>query len=183
MTIAIAASARAKDSPAARRIDPRVDPRAWVRNNERISNEGDREGWIALYAPEVVFEAITDGSYERRAGLEQMRDVVHVMCTVLAKHRLRVQKRFIVGTPEVVVNGWIGGFGDRQRQHGVEIWTLRAQDGLVARHEMYTYCDVRPGTSLIGRLRVLFAGEARVKLALGAGERRARSKSARERRQ
>jgi hypothetical protein len=146
------------------RIDPRLDPRAWVNNNERITNDADRDAWLALYAPDAVFEAITDGGYDRLEGLPAIESAVGALIGVLAEHRLRVQKRFVSATQDTVVNTWSGGFAGRNRQFGTEIWTLR--DALVVRHEQYTFLDVRPSSHFWSRVRALFGGELRVKLAL-----------------
>jgi ketosteroid isomerase-like protein len=145
-------------------IDPRIDPRAWVINNERITNQADRAGWLALYAPDAVYEAITDGAYDRLEGLPAIARGVGALIGVLAEHRLRVQKRFVSATHDTVVNTWSGGFAGRTRQFGMEIWTLR--DALVVRHEQYTFLEVRPSEDIRSRVRALFGGELRVKLAV-----------------
>jgi hypothetical protein len=160
-----ASAIHATPAPAAHdRIDPRVDPRAWVINNERITNEADREAWLALYAPDAVFEAITDGASDRLEGLPAIASAVSALIGVLAEHRLRVQKRFVSAAHDTVVNTWSGGFAGRDRQFGTEIWTLRGD--LVVRHEQYTFLDVRPSGEGWSRVRALFTGELRVKLAL-----------------
>jgi ketosteroid isomerase-like protein len=145
-------------------VDPRIDPRAWVSNNERITNEVDLEGWLALYAQDAVFEAVTDGAYDRCDGLDEIAAAVRLLGPILAKHRLRVQKRFVSATRDVIVNAWSGGFQGRDRQFGTELWTLR--DGLVVRHEQYMFSDVLPSGHGQAQLRSLLAGEVRVKLAL-----------------
>jgi hypothetical protein len=48
---------------------------------------------------------------------------------------------------------WKGGFCDGKKQFGTEIWTFH--EGLVVRHQLYAYLDVRPSTSWLARLRVL----------------------------
>jgi ketosteroid isomerase-like protein len=150
-----------------RSIDPRREPAAWIANNERITNEGDLAGWLALYAPDVVFEAITDGASDRIEGIERVTAAVEVMGELCKRHRLRVQKRFVAAMGDVIVNTWTGGFAGRERQFGVEIWTLR--DDKVVRQEQYMFMDVRPARSATAKLRALFSGELAIKLALVTG--------------
>jgi hypothetical protein len=164
MSAATATHATPAPIAARDRIDPRVDPRAWVINNERITNEADRAAWLALYAPDAVFEAITDGASDRFEGLPAIAGAVGGLIGVLAEHRLHVKKRFVSATHDTVVNTWTGGFAGRDRQFGTEIWTLRG--ALVVRHEQYTFLDVRPSRAVWSRVRALFGGELRVKLAL-----------------
>ena len=154
---------------AGRDIDPRRDPRAWVANNERITNEGDVEGWLALYEPDAVFESITDGASDRVEGIDRLRAVVGRLVTLCSRHRLRVKKRFVAASDDVIVNAWTGGFNGRNRQFGVEMWTLRGAK--VVRHEQYTVLDVRRSDSAIAQLRALFSGELAIKLELAAGRR------------
>lgn len=164
--MAIAATSR--DGTVVRsRIDPRRDPEAWVMNNERITNEGDLEGWLALYAPDVVFEAITDGAYDRVDGLDAVEATIRALGAICKRHRLKVRKRFVAATHGTIVNAWTGGFEGRDRQFGFEIWTLRGDR--VSRHEQYTFMDVRPSESTTARLRALFGGELAIKLEVAAG--------------
>lgn len=153
------------------RIDPRHDPEGWVRNNERVTNEADVEGWLALYGEDVVFEAVTDGAYDRVVGRPAVSAVVTRLAALCRRHSLRVKKRFIAATNDVIVNAWSGGFEGRDRQFGLEVWTLHGD--LVARHEQYTFMDVRPSASVTAKLRALFGGELAIKLELAAQRQRA----------
>jgi hypothetical protein len=168
-------TANAISSPQPRgraRIDPLHDPEAWVLNNERITNDADLEGWLALYAPDIVFEAITDGASDRIVGLTDVAAAVTALSAICKRHRLKVSKRFVAASGNVVVNTWTGGFAGRDRQSGLEIWTLRGS--LVIHHEQYTFLDVRPSTSTVTLLRALFGGELAIKLKLAKSRRATR---------
>lgn len=164
----------ARTAPAAHRaIDPRRDPAAWVANNERITNEGDLEGWLNLYAPDAVFESITDGASDRVQGIDALRVVTARLVALCKRHRLRVEKRFVAAMGDVIVNAWTGGFNGRDRQFGVEIWTLR--ESKVIRHEQYTFLDVRGSASATAKFRALFSGELAIKLELASGRKALRT--------
>jgi ketosteroid isomerase-like protein len=151
------------------RIHPLREPEAWIQNNERITNEADLEAWLSLYAPDVVFEAITDGASDRAEGFENVAASVMAVAALCKSRRLTIRKRFVAAQGNVIVNAWSGGFEGRDRQFGLEIWTLR--DDKVVRHEQYTFMDVRPSESLTAKLRALFAGEFAIKLALYSARR------------
>lgn len=153
-------------------IDPRIDPAAWVANNERITNEADLDGWLALYAPDAVLEMVTAGAFERADGIEEIRPMVEAVVETCSRFELKIEKEFVAASGDVVVNRWSGGFRGRSRQFGTEIWTLRGD--LAVRHEMYTFLDVRPATDLRAGVRALLAGEPRVVLALDRRRRRLR---------
>lgn len=144
---------RGQPASGATRIDPRLDPEAWVSNNERITNEADREGWLAIYAPDAVLETLTEGLYERAQGIDAICAAIDIYAPVFTARGLKVEKRLVSASAAVVVNAWTGGFGGKHNQRGIEAFRLR--DGLVVHHEMYTFLDVRPSTSLFGRLRSL----------------------------
>lgn len=163
------AAAKLAETPTRRDIDPSCEPAAWVANNERITNEGDLAGWLALYAPDAVFESITDGASDRFEGIHQIRPVVEKLAALCVRHRLRVKKRFVAAAEDVIVNAWTGGFEGRDRQFGIEIWTLRSAK--VVRHEQYTFLDVRRSDSVTAQIRALFSGELAIKLELAAGRR------------
>jgi hypothetical protein len=146
------------------RIDPRVDPQAWVANNERITHEGALEDWIALYTDDAVRESIVDGGVERSEGIDAIAHAARILVKVYLAHNITIKKQLVCATENVIVNTWTGGFDGHQNQRGVEIWKLR--DDLVAHQQMYTFLDVRPMKSLRARLRGMFGGELRVKLTL-----------------
>jgi hypothetical protein len=146
------------------RIDPRVDPQAWVANNERITHEGALEDWIALYTDDAVRESIVDGGVERNEGIDEITHAAQILVKVFVAHNIAIKKQLVSATEDVIVNTWTGGFDGHQNQRGVEIWKLR--DGLVEHQQMYTFLDVRPMESLRARLRAMFGGELRVKLTL-----------------
>lgn len=148
----------------AARIDPQRDPQAWIANNERITNGADLEGWLRLYADDVVFEAITDGASDRIEGLDEVTRAVTTLSAICKRHRLKVEKQFVVASGNVIVNTWTGGFAGRDTQFGLEIWTLCGER--VVRHQQYTFLDVRPSTSVVAALRALFSGELAIKIEL-----------------
>jgi hypothetical protein len=145
-------------------IDPRVDPAAWVANNQRITHDAALEEWLALYTEDAVLESIVDGGLERHEGIDEIRHAAGILVAVFAARHIRVDKQLVSGTQDAVVNSWTGGFDGRHNQRGVEIWELRGP--LVRRHRMYTFLDVRPAESLRARMRAMVGGELRVKLTL-----------------
>jgi hypothetical protein len=146
------------------RIDPRVDPQAWVANNQRITHEAALEEWLALYTEDAVLESIVDGGLERQDGIAEIRRAAGILVAVFQARAIEVDKQLVSGTDDAVVNSWTGGFDGRHNQRGVELWELRGP--LVCRHRMYTFLDVRPAESLRARIRGMVGGELRVKLTL-----------------
>jgi len=119
-----------------------------------------------------VAEWIADGAYERHEGIEAIREGASALAGVWRDHRLHVSKTVQCSDDETVALTWSGGFDGADRQFGTEIWTFR--DGLVVRHQMYAYLDVRPSTSLLARLRILMTAP-RLALSLNRHQRRARA--------
>lgn len=136
---------------------------AFAANAERITNQVLTEEWLELYAPDAIAEWIVDGAYERHEGIEAVRAAVRDLASLWRKLGLHVRKTVECADHDTIVISWTGGFRGTDRQFGTEIWTLR--QGLVIRHQMYAYLDVRPSTSLLARLR-LAATSPRVALAL-----------------
>lgn len=145
-----------------------LDAASFAANAERITNHVLTEEWLELYAPDAVAEWIVDGAYERHEGIEAVRAAVLDLAALWRKLGLHVRKTVECADHDTIVISWTGGFGGSDRQFGTEIWTLR--EGLVIRHQMYAYLDVRPSTSLLARLR-LTATAPRVALALLAQRR------------
>jgi SnoaL-like protein len=149
-----------------------IDAEAFAADAERITNNVLLDEWLAVYADDAVAEWIADGAYERHAGIEAIREAATAMAGVWRDHRLHVKKTVQCSDAETVALTWTGGFGQDDRQFGTEIWTFR--DGLVVRHQMYAYLDVRPSTSLVARLRILMTAP-RLALSLVRHQRRARA--------
>jgi hypothetical protein len=147
-----------------------VDAEAFAADAERITNNVLLDEWLAVYADDAVAEWIADGAYERHEGIGQIRKAATAMAGVWRDHRLHVRKTVQCANEDTVALTWTGGFGAGDRQFGTEIWTFR--DGLVVRHQMYAYLDVRPSTSLVARLRVL-ATAPRLALSLVRHQQRA----------
>jgi hypothetical protein len=145
-------------------IDPRTEPELWIMNNQRITNERDIDGWLALYAPDAAIDYITNGAHDRVEGIDAIERSARALGTVFLKYGLRVEKNFVCATDSIIVNTWTGGFEGRSSQFGVEIWTLRGH--LVARQEQYMFLEVQSSRSLKAQLRLLLAGEPRVMLSL-----------------
>ncbi len=139
------------------------DAVAFAANAERITNHVLTEEWLKLYASEAVAEWIVDGAHERHEGIEAVTAAVLDLAALWRKLDLHVEKTVECADDDTIVISWTGGFGGSDRQFGTEIWTLRG--GLVIRHQMYAYLDVRPSTSVVARLR-LTATSPRVVLAL-----------------
>ena len=126
---------------------------AFAADAERITNNVLLDEWLAVYADDAVAEWIADGAHERHEGIDEIRTAATAMAGVWRDHRLQVRKTVQCADEDTVALTWTGGFRGGDRQFGTEIWTFR--DGLVVRHQMYAYLDVRPSNSLVARLRVL----------------------------
>ncbi|MDB4973816.1 MAG: hypothetical protein JWN48_2157, partial [Myxococcaceae bacterium] len=71
------------DKPAARaRIDPRIEPERWIMNNQRITNERDLDGWLALYTADATIDYITNGAHDRFEGMAAIETSARAMATV-----------------------------------------------------------------------------------------------------
>jgi ketosteroid isomerase-like protein len=130
-----------------------IDPIHFAAEAERVTNNGRIDELLALYAPDAVAEWIMDGAYDRHDGIAAIRTSATELFAVCTRLRLRVRKTVVCAEPNTVVITWTGGFGGADRQSGIEIWTFR--DGLVVRHQMYSYLDVRASNSPIARFRLL----------------------------
>jgi ketosteroid isomerase-like protein len=161
---------------------PMLDAVAFAADAERITNDVLLEEWLGLYHDDAVVEWVADGAYERHEGIDAIRRAATAMAATWADQRLRVRKTVECADADTIVLTWRGGFRGAQRQFGTEIWTLR--DGRVVRHQMYAYLDLRPSSSLKGRLRLLISAP-RVAVSFVRNQGRARpprdSWSARER--
>ncbi len=140
-----------------------LDAAAFAADAERITNNVLLDEWLSLYHEDAVAEWIADGAYERHDGREAIVAAATAMAAVWREQQLRVTKTVECADAQTIVLSWKGGFRGAERQFGTEIWTLR--DGLVVRHQMYAYLDVRPSSSLRARLRILLAAP-RVALSL-----------------
>ncbi|MDB4976977.1 MAG: SnoaL-like protein, partial [Myxococcaceae bacterium] len=100
----------------------------------------------------------------RFEGMAAIETSARAMATVFLKYELHVEKKFVCATGSVIVNTWTGGFEGRDKQFGVEIWTLR--DDLVVHQEQYMFLEVQSSRSLRAQLRLLLAGEPRVMVSL-----------------
>ncbi len=130
-----------------------LDAEAFAANAERITNAALLDEWLPLYADDAVAEWIADGAYERHEGIAQITRAATAMAATWRDRKLHVRKHVECADADTIVLTWTGGFDGGTRQFGTEIWTLR--DGLVVRHQLYAYLDVRPSTSLKARLRLL----------------------------
>lgn len=147
-----------------------LDAAGFAADAERITNSAALEEWLGVYAEDAVAEWIADGAYERHEGIDAIRRAATVMAAIWAKHRLRVRKHVECADETTIVLTWTGGFDGADRQFGTEIWTFR--DGLVVRHQMYAYLDVRPSATLKARLRILMSAP---RVAISFARKQARS--------
>lgn len=155
-------------------IEP-IDATAFAANAERITNAALLDEWLPLYAPDAVAEWIVDGARETHHGIQAIRVAATELAHLWRTLGLHVRKTVECADSTTIVLTWTGGFGRQDRQFGTEIWTLR--DGLVVRHQMYAYLDVRPATSWLARIR-LSAASPRVALTLLSLRRAGRDVSA-----
>lgn len=148
----------------------RAEAEAFAAEAERITNAALLEDWMAVYAKDAIAEWIVDGSSECHRGIEEIRGAATTMANVWRDQHLKVKKTVQCADEDTLALTWTGGFDGGDRQFGTEIWTLR--DGLVIRHQMYAYLDVRPSSSPLARLRV-FLNAPRQALSLLRHQRRA----------
>lgn len=130
-----------------------TDAADFAANAERITNEAILDEAVALFHDDAVAEWIFDGAYERHEGIREIRSALTAMTSVWRAQRLHVHKTVECVGADTIVLSWRGGFRGDRNQFGTEIWTLRG--GLVARHQMYGYLDVRPRTSLTAAIRLV----------------------------
>jgi hypothetical protein len=133
-----------------------ADPARFVRDAERMTNEGDVESTVSIYAEDATLESITDGAHERHHGVAAIRRAWRVYTAALTSRRFRIGKTLIVAADGVIVNEWQGTIAGTTKTRGIERWTFDA-DGRVIDHVMYTFLAVRPSTSAVQRLRMLLA--------------------------
>jgi hypothetical protein len=138
---------------------------------ERITNGALISEWLGMYRADAVAEWATDGAYDRYEGIDAITVAVRVQERIWREQGLRVKKTLECADDDSVVLSWTGGFGGRSNQFGVEIWTL--EDGLVVRHQMYLYLDLRPRRSAWAQIRV-FLASPRIAMSLGRNERAVR---------
>jgi hypothetical protein len=96
----------------------------------------------------------TDGALESYHGLPEIQGAWRVYMTVLRSVGLRLKKRLLVASGEVIMNDWHGELANGAMARGVERWRFDAQ-ARVVEHDMFTHLDVRPSTSTLQRLRLL----------------------------
>jgi ketosteroid isomerase-like protein len=132
------------------------DPVAFVKAAERMTNQGDVEATMAIYAPDATLESITDGAHERHVGTGAIRRAWQVYMGALTSRRFIITKTLRVAADGVIVNEWEGTIAGRTKTRGIERWTFDAE-GRVSEHAMYTFLAVRPSSSLLQRLRMLSA--------------------------
>ncbi|MCD0453342.1 hypothetical protein LO762_29795 [Actinocorallia sp. API 0066] len=135
-----------------------LDGAAFAAETERLTNEARLEEWLALYHSEAVADWIIDGAHRRYEGITEIRPAATAMASLWRARRLRVRKDLQCTGADTLVLTWTGGFGGRSGQFGTEIWTLRG--GLVVRHQMYGYLDVRPYAAPRAKARVLLTAPA-----------------------
>ncbi|MBF6330615.1 nuclear transport factor 2 family protein [Nocardia transvalensis] len=131
----------------------RLDASRFAVEAERMTNEASLGEWLALYHHDAVAEWIIDGVRRCYTGIDEIRPAATVMAGLWRVHGLQVRKTVQCANSGTVVLTYEGGFRGRTNQFGTEIWTFR--DGLVSRHQLYGYLDVRRPDSVRARLRML----------------------------
>ncbi|WP_066909719.1 nuclear transport factor 2 family protein [Millisia brevis] len=119
---------------------------------ERITNDGRVDEFLALFSEDCVAEWILDGAVDTHRGIDEIRTAAVELFTVCHELGLHVDKTLECADGDTLACTWTGGFNGGTRQFGTEIWTFR--DGLVVRHRMYSYLDVRPSSSPWATLRL-----------------------------
>ncbi|MFI5780606.1 nuclear transport factor 2 family protein [Nocardia sp. NPDC051570] len=152
--------------------DLRLDAAKFAAEAERMTNEVAVDEWEALYHHDAVAEWIFDGVRRSYAGIEEIRPALAVLAELWRNQPFRVRKTVQCADSDTIVLTYEGGFRGRTNQFGTEIWTLR--DGLVVRHQMYCYVDVRGPESIWANVRMLLI-QPRLALAALRSERRHRA--------
>ncbi|MGV9711902.1 nuclear transport factor 2 family protein [Gordonia sp. NPDC003424] len=119
---------------------------------QRITNEGLVDELLVRFADDAVAEWIMDGAADTYRGIDQIRAAATELFDVCHTLGLRVHKTLECEGADTLVFSWTGGFNGGTGQFGTEIWTFRG--GLIVRHQMYSYLDVRPSTSPLAALRL-----------------------------
>ena len=86
------------------------------------------------------------------SGIDAIRKAATELFDVCHALGLHVEKTIECEGDDTLVFSWRGGFRGGTRQFGTEIWTFR--NGLVVRHQTYSYLDVRPSSSPLAGLRL-----------------------------
>lgn len=120
---------------------------------QRITNEGLVDELLGKFADDAVAEWIMDGAADTYRGIDEIRAAAVELFEVCHAQHLHVEKTLECASADTLVFSWTGGFNGGTRQFGTEIWTFR--DGLIVRHQMYSYLDVRPSASPLAGLRLL----------------------------
>jgi hypothetical protein len=128
------------------------DPHAFLAAAVRISEAGDADAAIALYAPDAVFEIVSDGAHQRHVGIRAVAGAQRASMAVFRRRGLRVTKRLTAATEDTIVNEWEGRLG-RGHARGSEVWQFD-DEGRVVAHRLYAFLNVKPATSVLARLRI-----------------------------
>jgi hypothetical protein len=132
------------------------DPAAFVASAEAITNERAAHAVRALYAPDAVFTAVTDGALSRAEGVEEIVAKWEAFFAFLAARRFQLEKRLLVAADGMIVNEWTGSLGGRTHAIGIESWRFD-DGGLICEHKLYSYLNARSARSPLQRLRLLLA--------------------------
>ena len=130
----------------------RPDALEFLAHAQRITNEGRVDELLAMFGDDASAEWIMDGAADTYRGIDDIRTAATELFAVCHQLGLHVTKSLECEGKDTLVFSWTGGFHGRTNQFGTEIWTFR--DGLIVRHQMYSYLDVRPSSSPVAALRL-----------------------------
>lgn len=133
-----------------------ADPAAFVQAAQDGVNERSVDACVAAYAPDAVLVSVTDGAREEHCGTAELRKAWEGYLGGMQATGFTLTKTLISAADDVIVNAWTSRFADGRTGLGVETWRFDGE-GRVAHHEMLTFFDVRPSTSIVARARLTFA--------------------------
>ena len=129
------------------------DPSAFVAAAERGINERDLEATAGVYAPDALFESLTDGAHEAHRGADAIRTAWRGYLAAMGEREFFLRKELIAAHGDAIANTWVGSLGGRTDAQGMEYWRFD-DDGRVREHRMYSFLNLKPSTSPLARMRL-----------------------------
>ena len=129
------------------------DPRRFVADAERATNERDLHATASVYAPNAVLDSFTDGALERYVGSDAIRKAWDGYLAAMKKRGFSLRKTLVSVGEDTIVNEWKGTLGGRTDARGIELWRFD-EKGRVVEHRMYSLLNVKPSESVLQRFRL-----------------------------
>ena len=130
-----------------------ADPTGFVAAAERGINDRDLEATAGVYAPEALFESLTDGAHEAYRGADAIRQAWRAYLGAMGAREFFLRKELIAAAGDAIANVWVGSVGGRTDAQGMEYWRFD-DERRVREHRMYSFLNLKPSTSPLARLRL-----------------------------